>query len=602
MNKLIVTAMMMLILCTTAIASNGVLSLSNDDYITIKAAESLNTQSFTIETWLYSNNNKAKFIFSRTTYEDANGVLIGFAGGSLQGRIRFWLNGQVFTSNTMIPLQVWTHIALTVDRGLAILYINGEKDIEAKIGTYLNYTSDIYIGADQDCPNGCLNDSTNQFFDGKLDEFRIWNRALSQSEVAYYMNNVPEYSSYLVTRLTFDNDIRDVSYYDNDTINYGAKIIPLDWNKPIATLRLVVTGYTPIWEGTCTIRNVQQNRSLSCTINSGCYQAVFYDNTYVAREGDTIEVTVRGSGISCTGKASRVLTATNISSQSVGIDVSSCDSEEEYRHLVYTLSRGLNCISVPFIIDNLTFANLNTMMSNNMNVAFSLNGKWNCYLPSFSTSTNNVTLRCGEGYLVDVRQDVTFTLRGKPCGQLGAPIKSFLNNDFRVFAGTTDADTITVKRLSTAEVVSSAIEDGKYTAIFVDTVFSEKERFSITLIKDGQYYSEDYNIGSGIVQMRNIVFTVPSEDCLLQNFPNPFNPDTWIPYKLSSTKDVIINIYDIQGNNIRTLDLGKQSAGEYIVRGKAAYWDGRDVSGQTVSSGIYFYNMEGITRKMIILK
>ena len=93
---------------------------------------------------------------------------------------------------------------------------------------------------------------------------------------------------------------------------------------------------------------------------------------------------------------------------------------------------------------------------------------------------------------------------------------------------------------------------------------------------------------------------------LLQNFPNPFNPETWLPYQLAADAPVAIHIYNVQGHLIRELNLGVQEAGGYLSREAAAYWDGRDQLGQTVSSGIYFYALQAgtfrATRRMFILK
>ena len=84
---------------------------------------------------------------------------------------------------------------------------------------------------------------------------------------------------------------------------------------------------------------------------------------------------------------------------------------------------------------------------------------------------------------------------------------------------------------------------------------------------------------------------MPKETILLSNYPNPFNPETWIPYHLAHAADVHITIYDIKGAVVRELDLGHQQAGYYADRAKAAYWDGRNESGESVASGIYFYQL-----------
>ena len=93
---------------------------------------------------------------------------------------------------------------------------------------------------------------------------------------------------------------------------------------------------------------------------------------------------------------------------------------------------------------------------------------------------------------------------------------------------------------------------------------------------------------------------------LYANYPNPFNPDTWIPYYLSQDADVTIRIYNSAGQLVRTLDLGQQVAGIYMDKDKAAYWDGKDDLGQQVASGIYYYTLRAgdfsATRKMVIIK
>ena len=106
---------------------------------------------------------------------------------------------------------------------------------------------------------------------------------------------------------------------------------------------------------------------------------------------------------------------------------------------------------------------------------------------------------------------------------------------------------------------------------------------------------------------------------LLANYPNPFNPETWLPYSLVKDADVIITIYDIHGRIIRRLTQGRKPAGTYLIRDKAAYWDGRDDFGQLVAGGVYYYTLQvrpvsvgtipsigagdfSMTRKMMIVK
>ena len=99
---------------------------------------------------------------------------------------------------------------------------------------------------------------------------------------------------------------------------------------------------------------------------------------------------------------------------------------------------------------------------------------------------------------------------------------------------------------------------------------------------------------------------IPETTALLPNYPNPFNPETWIPYHLTTDAAVVLTIYDVRGNAVRELSLGHQPAGVYESRGRAAYWDGRNESGEPVASGVYFYTLTAgdftATRKMLIRK
>ena len=98
----------------------------------------------------------------------------------------------------------------------------------------------------------------------------------------------------------------------------------------------------------------------------------------------------------------------------------------------------------------------------------------------------------------------------------------------------------------------------------------------------------------------------PNATALLVNYPNPFNPETWIPYQLQKAADVNIAIYDPRGVLVRQLSLGHQVAGHYVSRSRAAFWDGRNQVGEPVASGLYFYTLTAgdftATRKMLIVK
>ena len=111
----------------------------------------------------------------------------------------------------------------------------------------------------------------------------------------------------------------------------------------------------------------------------------------------------------------------------------------------------------------------------------------------------------------------------------------------------------------------------------------------------------------GILFLQQLLATlIPKETTLLANYPNPFNPETWIPYHLAKDANVTLHIYAVNGTLVRTLTLGHQAAGIYQNRSRAAYWDGKNALGESVASGVYFYTLTAgdfsATRKMLILK
>ena len=111
----------------------------------------------------------------------------------------------------------------------------------------------------------------------------------------------------------------------------------------------------------------------------------------------------------------------------------------------------------------------------------------------------------------------------------------------------------------------------------------------------------------GIAYLQSLLaLLIPEETVLLPNYPNPFNPETWIPYQLSEPADVTLRIYAVNGELVRTLALGHTPAGMYQNRSRAVYWDGKNDVGESVASGVYFYTLTAgdftATRKLLIRK
>ena len=138
------------------------------------------------------------------------------------------------------------------------------------------------------------------------------------------------------------------------------------------------------------------------------------------------------------------------------------------------------------------------------------------------------------------------------------------------------------------------------------------ERLTPEMLQQALDLLRAYNDGSlafqrGIAHLEQLLaLLIPKETTLLANYPNPFNPETWIPYQLANPTDVSVRIYSVNGSLVRHLSLGHQAAGMYRSRSRAAYWDGRNEFGESVASGVYFYTLTAgdftATRKMLIRK
>ena len=136
---------------------------------------------------------------------------------------------------------------------------------------------------------------------------------------------------------------------------------------------------------------------------------------------------------------------------------------------------------------------------------------------------------------------------------------------------------------------------------FLDTAVAEEATYTyqvtVHFLSGAELHSDPFTV---------TVLPVIKKTVLLQSYPNPFNPETWIPYELETEATVKIEIYNAAGQLVRTLDLGMQSRGRYISKSKAARWDGRTEVGERVASGLYFYVLKAgdfvAMKKMVILK
>ena len=180
---------------------------------------------------------------------------------------------------------------------------------------------------------------------------------------------------------------------------------------------------------------------------------------------------------------------------------------------------------------------------------------------------------------------------------------------------------VTVKNLSTGrEATAVTTPDGagyRLTVVDIETGQAAQIGDSLEILAQSpdpfigvqplQYTITAEDVRQSRIQLPElVVYEIPAETELLANYPNPFNPETWIPYRLAEDAFVTLTIYDLSGQVIRTLEVGHRIASAYENRSKAIYWDGRNGLGERVASGIYFYTLTAedfsATRRMVILK
>ncbi len=182
---------------------------------------------------------------------------------------------------------------------------------------------------------------------------------------------------------------------------------------------------------------------------------------------------------------------------------------------------------------------------------------------------------------------------------------------------------VTVKNLSNGKAVTGLTIDADgvgYQLTLVDDVrarqaatigdileISAQSPNPLVGVQPVRYIVTTEDVRRGWIQLEALVaYEIPAATELLPNYPNPFNPETWIPFRLAEDASVTLTIYDEKGRVVRTFDVGHRRAAVYESRSQAVYWDGRNAFGETVSSGVYFYHLSAddysATRRMLILK
>ena len=313
-----------------------------------------------------------------------------------------------------------------------------------------------------------------------------------------------------------------------------------------------------------------------------------------------------------------------------------------------TLSSGINMIGIPLKDEEIASASdLAGKLGDDVNLIVSVNpntGKFQTYIPGSTPegAEADIDIDGDTGLIVAMRAESTLTVTGEPwsnenrrSGGPSAPQHTLINSnvtpvlavDGMVVREDTgialDNISVTVRHLSSGSVTTDTIgtaDVGQFSVTIVDLSHNRAAQMGDTFeisFRDhsGQFDLEPIrhvvtktDVQNGRIALGDVIaYLIPSHSALLANWPNPFNPDTWIPFQLSkAVNDVTLNIYDVNGSLVRTLTLGYVPAGIYQTKARAIYWDGTNDVGERVASGVYFYHLRAgkfsASRKMVILK
>jgi len=326
------------------------------------------------------------------------------------------------------------------------------------------------------------------------------------------------------------------------------------------------------------------------------------------------------------------------------IEPAPCEPGESENQLTLNLDEGINIVSIPFKTDWRLSDLIRHIGEDDVSMIVYYHHEWKkfvAYMLSFGDDAKlNAPVQCGEGYIVVMKAAKQVVFEGYSCEDESifvAPqmpmILSKGDQNTSVFVvtgyvmdetGTTrDGVCVTARNLGTGQTLQNTTgtlaDSGRYVITAVissrDMMTSAGDQLEITAIDETHrltmppitYTLTDAELSSSALYMPPLrLRSIPEHSALLPNYPNPFNPETWLPYQLNTDAAVTISIYNQKGQLVRDIAMGYQAAGLYINRDKAAYWDGRNEVGEKVASGVYFYKLRAgrfaATRRMLIVK
>ncbi len=284
------------------------------------------------------------------------------------------------------------------------------------------------------------------------------------------------------------------------------------------------------------------------------------------------------------------------------------------------LTAGLNMISLPLMPDE-PYTARSFMEKTDSTMIIELDPSLSKFIGfTENSSGDGFTIEGGKGYIVNVTESQTVHFTGSAWqNTAAAPAQTSIANAWAfIFHTQFDVKGLKLTVHNSRTGISHTVDPNNTHAVWVDTNLNPVVSVGDVLMIEVRDVNNNlirtllHQINAKEIQQAfaELHFTPdllkPGETVLFNNYPNPFNPETWIPYQLVNDSDVTVNIYDAAGHLVRHLDLGFQTTGFYIGKSHAAYWDGRNDSGERLASGVYFYQLITSdltqTRKMVIMK
>jgi hypothetical protein len=580
-------------------AGNALEFDGSDDYV---EANGYDIDTFSISAWVKMNTDDTytgwEVIIEFTPAGSTMRRGLGLSGIGAEPKpygsptIYYGDNRYKVSESGSIRDKAWHHLVGTYDGSTPKLYVDGQQVVllDSK-GT----------GAGSDASRLTIGTRTlhdNYFFTGIIDEVQVWNVALEQDQIRAMMNkqitsdNLPgglSWSDHLKGYWRLDEASGDSCADHSDNGNTGTMIdmTPstdrVTSTAPLGTNGAFVATTDPTSVGpdggkiTITIASLGDNSSL------GVYQFGSPEGEPVTAgeifPSDPIDFDRRSNvvwGITEKGDVTADLVFDYSGQAGIG-------KPEDIRILKRDDANDLewevvNASPEPFDGKTITITGVTDFSE------YALGG----YLPdnplpvelSFFTATTSET-----GVVLEWRTEMEV-------GNLGFTIYSSESQDgpFVAIGWIKSAGNLT--KPHDYQFTDDNVEAGKTYFYFLEDVDFTGKKNKSEIIE--------------VVVSSAKVESIPQEFRLLPNYPNPFNPETWLPYELAADAPVTVEIYDVNGQLVRRFSLGQQKAGRYLDRQKAAYWDGKDHSGDAVASGIYFCTLTAgdfqAIRRMVLVK